>query len=99
MDTTTSSLCNDSLAEMSMLPVKNVSSMAALSEQCVQDFFIRSFYDFLQMFYIVWPSENSDDPEVNYELNVSYVCFIKTLKNKPLFSSFQWPASSWSSSR
>lgn len=71
METIASSLCNDSAAvETTMLALKNSSSnAAALSEQCLQDFFIRSFYDFLQMFYIVWPSEG-EEPEMNYELNV-----------------------------
>ncbi|KAH9393648.1 hypothetical protein TYRP_021565 [Tyrophagus putrescentiae] len=71
METIASSLCNDSAAvETTMLALKNSSSsVAALSEQCLQDFFIRSFYDFLQMFYIVWPSEG-EEPEMNYELNL-----------------------------
>lgn len=65
-----SSLCNDT-GLVSVAP--NV-TMRALGNQCVQDFMLQFLYDFLQMFYIVFPSEDlkENDPEVpNYEINVS----------------------------
>lgn len=64
-----SSLCTESSSTIA----EANSSADYLSQQCVHDFFLYSLYDFLQMFYIVWPSENtyeSGHDVPNYELNV-----------------------------
>lgn len=49
-------------------------SLRNLGERCARDFVKSSIYDILQLFYIVFPSENYNKPpsEVhNYELSVS----------------------------
>lgn len=45
-----------------------------LGRQCLQDFVIKNFFEFLQMFYIVFPSQHQPEGDTdvyNYEVNVS----------------------------
>lgn len=51
-------------------------TLPELGRQCFQDFVLKSFFEFLQMFYIVFPSQHKEESETevyNYELNVSFL--------------------------
>ena len=51
-------------------------SLDVLGRKCVTDFGISFFYDFLQMFYILFPSENvyaKGEDVPSYEVNVSLI--------------------------
>lgn len=57
--------------------VDNLTTMAlntTLGQQCTKKFLLQHFYDFLQMFYILFPSEEvheKSEDVPSYEVNVS----------------------------